>query len=307
MLKKHLVLDPESGFIAARDGAPDNAFPVALTSPLVFAGIVKVHCAEGTSSADLAGPARTFDIRLGRAALFRDTRSAVQQLQELYAKDGTGYIAVGGSPKLVKWLLKQRGFSVVTVNASGVALDKSATGEFTAYLGRKLDKLGAPARYVVMDFADTGASLIKLKADIQALRPSAEVRAVAIGTSPEFNASKNADNKARIDTVLAGIPDLQKALHEQSLKLYVLGRNKVKNDYATWSTERSKALAGAPESGSGIKATTLHAHYQAQKTALPPLIDLPEVDVKFEDLFDEASDSEYESGSASGSDGDDFF
>lgn len=309
--KKHLVLDPQSGQIVVRegDGANNADFPQALSHLSVINGHVSVYCTQETTAAELNRPAQIFEVRHGGAALFRDTRSAVEQLQGQYAKDGTGYVAVGGSPKLVKWLLKKRGFKVVTVNVSKVAPGMSPTPDFLKYLEVKLTKLGNPARIVVMDFADTGGSLIQLKADVARLREDKDIRTVAVGTSDKFNASYNAANKAKIDVVLVGIPNLSKALTEQQLKLHILGRNKEKNEYESWSKEQSTVLAGKAGKGSSIKQdTTLSAHYQTQKAIMPQVIDLPELVFLVEDLFGEHDDSSSSGeGTSTGADDDDDF
>lgn len=302
---KHLILDKDSDLIAVRDGAGalDSKYRERKSSRSFFGGLVPVYCETDTTSEKFEDALKVLTSRMGKGKLFQDVRSAVGQLQEMYGKGGTGYIAVGGSPKLVKWLLKKRGFAVVTVNVSGVGATGARTEEFTEYLRRKIAKLGSPDRYVLMDFADTGVSLIKLKQDVLELVGGKSVSAVAVGTSHEFHATKNQTNKMQIDKILTGIPDLTKALTEQTIKLYVLGRNKEKNPYATWSFAQGDKLAGAPEAGSGIKASTLSEHYQSQKASIPRLMELDLIEINIESLIeDDTSDSGSDTGSGSCSD-----
>ncbi|WP_233857418.1 hypothetical protein [Paraburkholderia sp. HD33-4] len=289
MPKKHLVLEQSSGQIVVHDGnrPAESEYSETFRDPNVFFGRVPIYDVKGTKPETRRSAIADFLHRMGYAKLFGDTCSAVQQLIQKCGEDGVGYIAVGGSPKLVKWLLKYRGFKVVTVNVSEVSkveLEHAPTSDFKRYLARKLEKLGNPGRYIVLDFADTGDSLIKLKRDVkdtleQAGR-SAEVLAVAVGGSPKFFSEKNTTKREQI-IVLDGIPDLTEVLHKQLLKNYILGRNKAKNPYATWSEEQSKKLEVPTQAG--IKD---HTHYQTMKTALPKLIGMGRIQVDIVDLLD---------------------
>jgi hypothetical protein len=61
-------------------------------------------------------------------------------------------------------------------NEWGVGVKATRTAEFEEYLKRELDKCGSVTTFVLMDFADTGASLYKLKKDVKELRPLATVK-----------------------------------------------------------------------------------------------------------------------------------
>lgn len=249
--------------------------------------------------------------------LLRDARHAVCQLRQFYEEDGgTVYIAVGGSPKLVKWQLKHDGFKVAAVNASGIAGPKP-TDEFQEYLGRKLRRFSDQQRFVIMDFADTGSSLITLKRDVQNildtqqkadLRSDHKVIAVAVGYDPRFKSKKNEANRQGIETI-ENIPDLNQAMLQQTLKLHVLGRRKEKNPYDNWSKEKKPydwsndplRRAIEPERGSSIKAP-VHEHYQKQKWDVrqmmnwaddPATVVNDEEDITISDLMsEEGSDSD---------------
>jgi hypothetical protein len=289
MPRFHLVLDTETAIIMAQDAQPQAPYTDARTHPELFSSLVNIWCNPLTTTIEFNAAVAVFAARLNRAPLVRDVASAVQQLQQYSGKTGCGYIALGGSPKLVKWALKAHGFTVCTVNASKVTEGTKRTPQFETYLERKLSKLGTPATYVVMDFADTGASLRQIKKDVSDLRPHARVLAVAVGNSPGFLAESKPEFRAGIDHVLTGIPDLTKALHEQTLKFYVLGRNKQKNDYATWNDTQSTQLDTTKTAGNKLPNNAL---FQQQKVLMPKVLMLPEVTVKFDDLFDETAGSD---------------
>ena len=284
MPKFFLALSDDIGQISCSDKKPEGF--LAKTHKGVFDGLVTIWCAPSISVKKLEEAGRLFAVRTGRKELFRDVQSAVEQLAAKYDRDGTGYIALGGSPKIVKWLLKKRGFNVVTVNVSAVPSEGAASAEFTTYLTRKLDKLGAMAKLVVLDYADTGASLVKIKADVKAIRPSAHVTAVAVGKSPTYS-NGDISRSGQID-VLTGVPTLQKDLHEQRLKFYILGRNKIKNPYATWSAETGARLDDSLMAKKSDGTNT--SFYQNQKADFAKVIDLPLLEVSV-DIADFLEDS----------------
>jgi hypothetical protein len=270
-------------------------------------GQVPVYYKESPQSNNLQEAAKVFKTRAQYSELIKDTKHAVTQLKDWKTdlssepnNTGPGVLALGASPKLVKWALKDQGFKVATVNASKIKPGMVPTQEFNEYLARKLGKLGQADSVILMDFADSGGSLLKIKEDVKALRRNGTVEpaettetvhTVALGTSPGFHGEANEANKALIDKVVTDIPNLQHDLDKQRLKNFVLGRNKQKNDYDSW-----KNTTAATRDERMINGKRSHELYQQQKTLLRQALGLDVLNVKTEDFIQSnGSDTEFES------------
>ncbi|MGD1926355.1 MAG: hypothetical protein ACFB03_19535 [Paracoccaceae bacterium] len=235
----HLFYDSESGLVIFRDEPPAAGLKkhenkaICYFAPLFYDGVVP------NATLDMAW--RIFFARQG--GLVEEVRDAANQLARLdeSAAPNTGYVALGASPKLVKWALKSLGKPICTVTVSGIKKGVPPSEAFLSYLQGKISKLGDCEKIVVFDFADTGASLLKIKEDIEStcekMGRRVPVMTAALGTSPQFHGTKNAENKAAINFEVRSIPNLQQALYKQNTK-GSLGRNKVKNAYDGWSDER---------------------------------------------------------------------
>ena len=239
-------------------------------SPSLFQSGVPVWCTSGDSRENIKKAVNVFTARQ-RTALITDVKSATHQLTQLFNANGTAFLSIGGSPKLVKWLLKKQGFQVVTINVSTVSDKVTRSAEFEEYLERKLTKCGSATTFVLIDFADTGVSLYRLKRDVQDLRPNANVETVAIGKSEKLDKRENQIYKNDLRLIVTGIPTLQDDLDKQRLKNSVVGRNKVKNPYATWS----KSNVEFDQSRMVGTSKTFHKHFQKVKSYFPEALAAP--------------------------------
>ncbi|WGG49421.1 hypothetical protein [Rugamonas sp. DEMB1] len=255
----------------------------------VIGGVVAVFCEPGVHADEFSAAIKMFNTRCEHKELIENVNSAISQLEEweprldeIESNERPAVLALGASPKLVKWALKDRGFKVATINASSIPREGAPTPDFNNYVDRKLQKLGDPKSVIVMDFADSGASLLRIRDDVRTLRddPRVTVRTVALGTSPAFKSSKNEANRELIDKVVGDIGTLETSLNEQRLKNHSLGRNKAKNYYATWN----KADASKLETGS-MKGMPAHEFYQQQKLLLKAAMQLPVLNVEVDNLL----------------------
>lgn len=169
---------------------------------------------------------------MDEATIHSQAGAVATALLEKYNPASTVFVALGQSAKQVSWQLKDKKAAVVNVNASGISELVDPTEPYLQYLKKKISKqLPGKSTVVVVDFANTGASLRRVKADIQGL-PGLEktaVLTVALGVDPD-NLPKGIDHV--LDTTQH--EQLNEALLDQKLKM-LMGRSKVSNNYQTWN------------------------------------------------------------------------
>lgn len=145
-------------------------------------------------------------------------------------------IALGASPKLLKWTMKAKGWPVVNVNISGmsdVSPDIKINEDLKAYLLRKFEKFPNATEYIVIDYADTGTSLVVMQGIIKSIKgENWPVKLFATGIGPKFKEAnaKRTDDKI---TKVHGLKEMTGALRFQHLKKMV-GRPKPKNPVTSW-------------------------------------------------------------------------
>lgn len=233
-----------------------NTIEVCAEAPLdlvithhTFNGVsLPIYHAENFSKLEVDGKLGTIwahtALRLGiNDMVHPQTGEVADKLLTQYPKDSTLFIAVGQSAKPVSWQLKDKGAAVISVNVSSINKNEAPTKDYQAYLQKKIgDKLNGRRSIVVMDYADSGASLRRVKADIKGLpkMDQVQVQTVALGTTQPHGL-------AGIDMVFSKseFNELNEALHGQDLKL-VMGRKKVKNDYKTWDAGKNKQFQENP-------------------------------------------------------------
>lgn len=151
--------------------------------------------------------------------------------------EGSTFLVIGHSLKLLKWALKNhKGEAyVAALTVSGVDPKFTPTELFTAYLGRKLEKLGRAkcARLVIVDYSSTGRSLLALKRDIMTgfelknvVSVAYKVGVKALPVIPEFS-------EYSIDEVVTLPGNVSELVDSQELKSKI-GRNKPKFSYEAW-------------------------------------------------------------------------
>jgi hypothetical protein len=311
--RQYLVHNRDTNLIEVADIKPASHTDERRSQD-VIGGVVPVFCEPDVHADNFNAAIKMFNTRVKNNELIADVNSAILQLEEWEPRlseeennERPAILALGASPKMMKWALKDRGFKVATINASSIPREGAPTPDFKNYVDRKLQELGEPKSVIVMDFADSGASLLKIRDDVKALRGAARltVRTVALGTSPAFESSKNEANRKLIDKVVEGIPSLETSLNEQQLKNHGLGRNKEKNHYATWNNTTASKLDMRP-----MKGMPAHEFYQQQKLLLKAAMQLPVLNVEVDNLLPQQEDLGFSSGesnhSARGSDHGDF-
>ena len=251
-MAQYLIYDEASSTVQLRDSKP-----VACTAPFkerfVSMALITIWYPSTVDTAVVRQAARIFAERT-QFTLLADVQSAMNQIVEVGGKEAV-YVCLGASPKLVKWLLKLRGFTVHTLNVSGITLKGARTADLEEYIRRKLEKY-ENRKFVLIDFADSGVSLYKLKRDLTDILKPDEVLTVALGCSPALNKEINATYKGDLSRIVTGIPTLQDMLEKQSTK-EMFGRNKVKNPYSNWAIDTAKTLDGSS------------AKFQQAKAVLP--------------------------------------
>ena len=166
---------------------------------------------------------------------------------------GTIIMAIGASPKLVKWRLKQMGRVTHTLNVSGVKVNKTRSVHFEQYLRQKLNRIATNSHVLLLDFADTGQALIKIKSDIEELRGDLRVQTFGMYA---VRPSKLEDQEVfdKVDFKVIPGRTFLPLLQMQAVKVF-LGRNKPKNMYSDWSNSLN------------IQADASRSQFQDQKRA----------------------------------------
>jgi hypothetical protein len=197
----------------------------------ILRGLVPVWYHNGDEHR-VAREAGIFALRVFVAPWVREIDCVIRTLQTKYG-DNAGYIALGASPKLIKWEMKARGLPVCAVNASRGEQSYEPSKEFQEYLERKLQKLGERQPYVLIDFVHTGRSLHFMKQCVSSLRPQATVYSVATGIWASAVVHP-------VDFEI-NVLKLQNALRTLGTK-HLLGRHKPRNPVDCWSAARNHEI-----------------------------------------------------------------
>lgn len=250
MPKRYLYIDLDSQELRAQDERPVDPYSVEYKDRRILGGFCSIWLHKQMQESTAYDVIALYMARCEIREYLSDINSIVNQLREYSSNDTVGYITIGESPKLIKWKMKIDGFNVITLSVSGIKLLASRTEDFTAYLTEKLNRLSGCGSFVIIDFADTGASLLRIKADIEELREGSKVVMVAIAYRGSIDAKFAGRENVK---VIVGTDKFFLDLHRQHIKLYVTGRHKAKNDYGTWSTEKHRELyAGEPGAGDHV-------------------------------------------------------
>jgi hypothetical protein len=161
---------------------------------------------------------------------FNEITSAVTQIVSKYPPNNYAFVALGASPKMVKWILKQKGYQTVSINVSKVSSNATPPQEFEVYVRRKLNKI-TKNHMVLFDYVNKGESMAEIKLYLSRLWNKGQIMAVALGLGPDY--VPNSKYAQQIDYVVAGIPTLTKEFHANTYK-QILGRSKDMRDYATF-------------------------------------------------------------------------
>lgn len=222
---------------------------------------------------------RTLDLiitSIGRPELIREARYVADKLCVRFP--AAGFMALGASPKIVKWALQTKGAITTTINASRIKVGVAMTLDFKTYLKRKLQKLAGKQQIIVMDYADSGASLFKIKQDVLAcceempVFQGTVIATTAVGASDVLEKGCNATYKGDIDYIFTEeeIPTLRQLLYTQSLKA-IIGRAKNKMEYENWKeSERTR--------GEGFGS------YSYNRTVYRQILSLPDQLITTEDF-----------------------
>lgn len=152
-----------------------------------------------------------------------------------------GYLSLGASPKLLKWWLESKGVPVTGLNISGIPAKGKPGAALQAYIRSKIDgPLQGRRPIVVFDYADSGASLWRVKKDIEKLYRKITVVTVAIGTSHRLKHMPDYELNSLKETTLGDM------LEHQTMK-ETLFRSKPKNKYTDWSQAQNSTRTSVTE------------------------------------------------------------
>lgn len=161
---------------------------------------------------------------------FAEINSAVAQIVAQYHPDEYAFVALGASPKMIKWILKRKGYETVSINVSKVHSNVGTTKEFELYVRGKLDRI-RKNKIVLFDYVNSGEGVAEIKTYLSRLWNKGPIMAVALGVGPKFQ--PGGAYAQQIDYIVLGIPELTKGFEALTYKK-ILGRNKVQRDYATY-------------------------------------------------------------------------
>jgi hypothetical protein len=219
--------------------------------PVLFGGAIPVWHRRGYRTR-VPHEAAIFADRVAMGPYVKEIDTLISRLRQRFG-DSAGYIAVGASPKLVKWEMKARHLPVCALNVSRGLHGFDPTADFEAYLKRKLDKLGPRSTYVVMDFVNTGTTLQHIRGIVRRMRPTADVFMAAIGTAR--------DGCANVADFRSAPPNLSQGLFDRATK-HFLGRHKPRNHLDSWSAEQNRTSATCSRgSGPGRRSVIQHTSF----------------------------------------------
>jgi len=161
---------------------------------------------------------------------YDEINSAADQIVSRYSPQQYSFLALGASPKIIKWILKKKGYNVAAIGVSKVKGGVLPTEEFIKYVDGKLQKI-TNNNIVIMDFVEKGESLVQIKKVVSGLWKRGAVVAVALGTGAEYNAQ--GPYAASIDFIVQNIPDLT-VVFEKNIFKETFGRAKHMRDYTTF-------------------------------------------------------------------------
>lgn len=221
-------------YVAARDEiVPVDVEPVdetsKTTSQELLGGLIPIWHRPQVPAATVLLAVRVLLMRM-KGFPFDDINSAVTQITSKYLPNQYSFLALGASPKMIKWVLKRKGYNTVAISVSKVTAEKPPTVEFIEYLKRKLQKV-TNNNIVLLDFVESGESLVVIKSILAKLWLRGVVAAVALGTGTKFK--PDGEFAKGIDYVVQGIPMLKSGFEANKYKA-MLGRSKDMRDYATY-------------------------------------------------------------------------
>lgn len=152
------------------------------------------------------------------------------------------FIALGQSPKPIKWILEYTHLRrVMTINVSNIQKNDVPSKQFLEYITKKLSvycNYDPPLTFMLIDFADKGESLINMRSILKA-----QILRVCRNCKHEIDAAgwvlekttqqKLLDNKVKIIDTKNGSA-FESYLHFQKGK-EVFSRSTNKNPLSTWS------------------------------------------------------------------------
>ncbi len=223
---KYLVYDSESDQLVALNAEP--AGYLGVKDPSFLGGLVSVWHAPPIPVETVRHALQVLLARKGNFP-FADINSAVTQIVANYPPDENAFLALGASPKMIKWILKKKGYNTVAISVSKITAKGEPTQEFEAYVKRKLEKVKRNS-IVLLDFVNSGESMAVMKVYISKLWKG-PVKAVALGVGTGFK--PEGEYAKSIDFIVKGIPALSTGFEQNTYK-QKLGRAKDMRDFATF-------------------------------------------------------------------------
>jgi hypothetical protein len=272
---RYLVYESASDEIVVANEKPQGF--TGTTHQELVGNLVSVWHAPAVSGETILVAIRILLARM-RGFPFAEVNSAVEQIVSKYLPNQYSFMALGASPKLIKWVLKRKGYNAVAISVSKVTAKAKPTGEFLEYVKRKLAKI-TNNNIVLMDFVESGESLVEVKSVLSGLWKRGVVAAVALGTGSKFE--PDGAYAAKIDYVVKNIPNLTKGFEMNTYK-QILGRNKDMRDYATFP---------GPVKGGNVLAIQ-QRQFAAQKSAFARAAELGPIELNLEE-FMEIAESEH--------------
>lgn len=224
---KYLVYDLETDQINAASTKPPGY--VSTKHPELLQGLLPVWHASPVNPELVVQAIRVLLVRI-KDFPFAEVNSAVSQIVTRYRPNEFSIAALGASPKFIKWILKQKGYNTVAISVSKVKGDVEPTKEFIEYVERKLGKI-SNNNIALLDFVDSGESIVQIKTILSKLWKKGRVDAVALGVGAKFK--PEGSYAPSIDFIVKNIPELTKGFQGVSYKNQ-LGRAKDMVDYATF-------------------------------------------------------------------------
>jgi hypothetical protein len=181
---------------------------------------VPVWYPQSAPVADVQRATHTFIVRTSKTFPFDEIHDAVWQILNRYSPSLYSFLALGASPKPIKWVMRRQGVDVVAFSVSKVAANVPVTDALLQKLQLKLAKI-VHNNIVVLDYTHSGEGLVVIKRLVAQHWKRGIVAAVSLGRGPDMKAAFIGE----IDYFVQGTPNLTTCFENNTFKK-ALGRAK---------------------------------------------------------------------------------
>jgi hypothetical protein len=237
-MPRYLVYDQNQRLVNVMADKP-NAATLQYSDPSLLSGQIPVWYPQGTPLIDVQKAVRVFIVRTSTSFPFDEIHEAVGQILGRYNPSFYSFLALGASPKPIKWVMRRQGVDVVAFSVSKVAAGIAVTAALQQKLQQKLAKLQFN-NVVVLDYTHSGEGLVTIKNLVAQSWQRGIVAAVSLGRGPAMTEAFT----QQINYFVQGTPRLTTCFENNAFK-QAFGRAKAGIRMAAYPSQTvGNVLAG---------------------------------------------------------------